>query len=70
MSFAGENNFLGEIVVSLEQAKRQTKEQGHAFKKELKILITHRLLHLLGFGHRKEKDRRKMELREKELINL
>ncbi|MEK6545702.1 MAG: rRNA maturation RNase YbeY [Nitrospinota bacterium] len=38
---------LGDVVISLETAKRQAKERGHSFEKEVFILLTHGIFHLL-----------------------
>lgn len=43
--------YLGDIVVSLETADRQAQEQGHALTTELAWLVSHGLLHLLGWDH-------------------
>ena len=62
---------LGDVVISLETAKRQAKERGHPFIKEVLILLTHGILHLLGYDH--EGDRKKaveMRRKEKELMSL
>jgi rRNA maturation RNase YbeY len=42
---------LGDIVISLDAAKRQAAEQGHSLLDELDLLLVHGLLHLLGFDH-------------------
>lgn len=42
---------LGQIIVSLETAKKQAKENNNAFKKEVLTLICHGILHLMGFDH-------------------
>ena len=42
---------LGDIVVSLETARRQAQEQGHNLQRELRWLVSHGLLHLLGWDH-------------------
>ena len=42
---------LGDIVVSLETARRQALEQGHDLGKELRWLVSHGVLHLLGWDH-------------------
>lgn len=49
--FETDSNFLGDIVISLEQAKRQAIENNLAFEIEVKQLILHGFLHLLGFDH-------------------
>ncbi len=57
----GENNeeppvdelvgMLGDIVISLEQAKLQASEFGHSFEREAAFLTVHSMLHLLGYDH-------------------
>ena len=42
---------LGDIVVSLETGRRQAQEQGHSLQRELRWLVSHGLLHLLGWDH-------------------
>ena len=44
-------NYLGDIVVSLEQAKRQAAENNLTFETEVKQLILHGILHLCGYDH-------------------
>ncbi|MBQ3640165.1 MAG: rRNA maturation RNase YbeY, partial [Clostridia bacterium] len=39
---------LGDIVISLEQAKKQADEYGHGFEREAAFLCVHSMLHLLG----------------------
>jgi probable rRNA maturation factor len=43
--------YLGDIIISVETANRQAKEQGHLLKTELSWLASHGLLHLLGWDH-------------------
>ncbi len=43
--------YLGDIVVSLETAARQAAEQSHSLETELAWLVSHGLLHLLGWDH-------------------
>ncbi len=60
---------LGDIVVSLETAKRQAIESGIDFKEMLARLLIHGLLHLLGYDHEGfEKEAREMEQKEEELL--
>ncbi|PHU09210.1 hypothetical protein BC332_21070 [Capsicum chinense] len=42
---------LGDIVISVETASRQAEERGHSLLDEIRILLVHGLLHLLGFDH-------------------
>jgi len=61
---------LGQIVVSLDSARRQAAELGHGELRELEELVLHGTVHLLGYDH--EQDRGEMneiELRlRKELL--
>jgi probable rRNA maturation factor len=52
---------LGDIMISLEHAHAQALEYGHSFKREIAFLITHSLLHLSGFDHVTEEERKVME---------
>lgn len=51
---------LGDIVISLETAKRQAVEYGHSFERELAFLTTHGVFHLLGYDHVTEEDEKEM----------
>uniref|UniRef100_A0A6N2MCU4 Uncharacterized protein n=1 Tax=Salix viminalis TaxID=40686 RepID=A0A6N2MCU4_SALVM len=42
---------LGDIVISAETAARQAEERGHTIIDEIRVLLVHGLLHLLGFDH-------------------
>ncbi|KJS02436.1 MAG: endoribonuclease YbeY [Peptococcaceae bacterium BRH_c4a] len=48
---AGEEDLLGDVVISLQAALRQGEEYGHGMKRELAYLTAHGLLHLLGYDH-------------------
>lgn len=51
----GEIN-LGEIIVSLDKIEEQSKDNNVSFDSELYYLISHGILHLLGFDHQNEDD--------------
>jgi probable rRNA maturation factor len=57
--------FLGDIVISAEQAQKQAAENGLSLDGEIKQLILHGLLHLCGYDH--ETDNGEMNARELEL---
>ncbi|MFN9624369.1 MAG: rRNA maturation RNase YbeY [Cyanobacteriota bacterium] len=42
---------LGDIVISLDTARRQAETEGHSLSRELLVLASHGLLHLLGWDH-------------------
>ncbi len=59
---------LGDVVISVEQAARQAKENGMRFDNEVAQLILHGLLHLCGYDHATDKgemDRLEIRLRKK-----
>lgn len=60
---------LGETYISLEKAHSQSKEYGHSFKRELCFLLTHGLLHLLGYDHMTEEDEKEMFGLQEEVLN-
>ncbi len=47
---------LGEIIISIDTAKRQAEENKHPLAAEVYYLITHGILHLLGFDHQTEEE--------------
>ena len=60
--------FLGDIAISPKVARRNAKSLGRQLPEELKVLILHGVLHLLGYDHetdRGEMERIEMRLRRK-----
>lgn len=51
--FDGEIN-LGEVIISLDTTLQQSKEKNHSFGEELFFLISHGIMHLLGYDHQTE----------------
>ena len=68
-SFEAENQSnLGEVVISVERAATQAKENGLTFNHEVQQLILHGLLHLCGYDHETdegEMNRLELKLRRK-----
>jgi probable rRNA maturation factor len=60
---AGE--YLGDIAISPATARRYAKKNGRKVSSELRVLILHGMLHLLGYDH--ETDRGEMERVERRL---
>ena len=42
---------LGDVIISVEQARRQAKERKSSLKMEMVTLLIHGILHLLGYDH-------------------
>jgi probable rRNA maturation factor len=64
----GEPLYLGDIIVSVETAQRQAQERGHTLQIELGWLVSHGLLHLLGWDHPDEVQLSKMLDRQATLL--
>lgn len=56
--FAGD--LLGDVVISVDTARRQARERGHGVGDEIRFLLAHGLLHLVGFDHPDEGSLRRM----------
>jgi probable rRNA maturation factor len=65
----GDVRFLGEIYISYERCKEQAKDFGHSVRREFSYLAVHGLLHLLGYDHIKEEDKKVMRALEEEILN-
>jgi len=48
---AAPSTYLGDLAISLGRARAQAREFGHDIEQEVKILMLHGVLHLLGFDH-------------------
>ena len=59
---------LGDLVISLETAARQASERGHPLAAEVRILLVHGLMHLLGHDHLVPTERVEMAAAEDELL--
>ncbi|WP_276881301.1 rRNA maturation RNase YbeY [Anaerococcus tetradius] len=68
MNLPGEDIMLGDIVICMDVAKDQAREFGHSLRREIMYLTCHSTLHLLGYDHMEEDDKRKMRAREKEIM--
>ena len=61
---------LGDIIVSIEKVKEQAIDYGHSFERELAYLITHGMLHLLGYDNMIEEEKTQMRKREEEILGI
>ncbi len=60
---------LGSIVICEAVAKSQAQEYGHSEEREKAYLFLHGLLHLLGYDHIEEDDKKIMREKEEEILN-
>jgi probable rRNA maturation factor len=62
-----EAEILGDVVVSIETARRQAASRGRSLESEVQMLIAHGLLHLLGYDHRTDAEARRMGTKTRQL---
>lgn len=60
---------LGEIIIAREVMVANATEYGHSAVRECAFLVTHGMLHLLGYDHIEETDRTEMRRNEEEILN-
>ena len=59
---------LGDVLISVERARAQAIEYGHAFEREMCYLLVHGVLHLLGHDHEQAAQRQLMREREESAL--
>lgn len=64
----GDELVLGDMVLSLERAKEQSIEYNHSFNREVCYLVVHSILHLLGYDHIEDEEKKIMRKREEEIL--
>lgn len=60
---------LGDIFISLEQAKRQANDYGHSFEREVGFLAVHGYLHLKGYDHHTPEEEKEMIKMQEIILN-
>jgi len=62
------HGMLGDVVISLETARRVARRRRRGFREVIERLLLHGILHLAGYDHeRSREDARKMRLKELEV---
>ena len=64
----GHHDFVGEVIISYPQCQRQADPRGRNVKDELALLITHGVLHLLGYDHVEPEDEQEMQALERKSL--
>ncbi len=64
------NKIEGEIYISVERVKDNSETLKVDFKEELKRVVIHGILHLVGFKDKTEKEKKKMRALENEMLQL
>jgi rRNA maturation RNase YbeY len=64
-------DLLGDVVISVDTARRQAGDRGHSLATEGERLLVHGLLHLIGYDHeRSAREARRMQRRERALLRV
>jgi probable rRNA maturation factor len=61
---------LGDVIIAPGYVRRQAESNGVGFDDEMALIVTHGILHLLGYDHVEDEDAERMEARERELLAL
>jgi probable rRNA maturation factor len=72
LTFRGDDSsHLGDIVISIDQARRQAADEKHSLATEIRYLVLHGILHALGYDHEIDKgEMSALELRVRERVGL
>ena len=60
---------LGDIVINIDRAKEQAAEFGHSKEREIAYLSVHGFLHILGYDHYEEEEKKEMRKAEEEILS-
>jgi probable rRNA maturation factor len=60
--------YLGDVVISLPHAEFQASSGGHPVLDELQLLVVHGTLHLLGYDHLRQSDKKKMQAAQDKIL--
>lgn len=63
--FILDNRILGDVIINTRRVMEQAEELGHSNEREFSYLTVHSILHLLGYDHMEDEDKRQMREREK-----
>ena len=61
--------YLGDILISVEQAQQQAALQNHPATQELLLLVVHGVLHLLGHDHAEKAEKERMWLLQDQILS-
>lgn len=62
--------FFGDIILCKQRIEEQAKEYGHSLLRESVYLTLHGVLHLMGYDHIEEEDKKIMRKKEEEILKI
>ncbi len=60
--------YIGDVLISVPRAKAQAEAAGHPLEAEVQLLVVHGSLHLLGYDHDEEEERKRMWSVQREVL--
>lgn len=63
------NVILGEMLIARDVMANNAADYGHSVTREFAYLVTHGMMHLMGFDHIEDDDRNIMRIKEDEILN-
>lgn len=68
LSFPIDEEMLGDIIISASRAAEQAVDYGHTLKRELAYLTVHGMLHLFGYDHHSQEEKKEMRQKEERVL--
>jgi probable rRNA maturation factor len=68
LAFTNDDELLGDVIICPVIAREHAKEFDSDFESEMALMLTHGILHLLGYTHDSDAEAKTMEARENELL--
>lgn len=68
LSFPIDDEMLGDIIISAGRAAEQAEDYGHSLKRELAYLTVHGMLHLFGYDHYNQEEKKEMRQKEERVL--
>ncbi|MCP4652245.1 MAG: rRNA maturation RNase YbeY [Candidatus Omnitrophica bacterium] len=65
-----EDDYLGEVIISVEKAAKSCAKYSNTWEKELTLYLVHGVLHLVGYNDIKNSDKVKMQSKECEIMKV
>ncbi|HZD57800.1 MAG TPA: rRNA maturation RNase YbeY, partial [Anaerolineales bacterium] len=60
--------YLGDVLISFPRAEAQAESAGHQVEEEVQLLVTHGILHLLGYDHAEPEGEKRMWRVQEEIL--
>jgi len=60
--------YFGDVIVAVPIAEEQARQGGHTLSAEMALLVVHGVLHLLGHDHARARERARMEVAQREIL--